>query len=174
MKTSPSLGVVVDRPWRAGPSLRRLLLPLAAAALGLGSAAAPAAPEPGGAGDGPLARVIVKYKAAGEVMRRAQAARAGGGQAAHGPQQAAAMGLRSGLHLIDGRVIDERRQVLLARGLSSQELALRLAADAELEYAVPDERRRALALPNDPLFAGGPSVSPIVGQWYLRLSLIHI
>ncbi|GAB1389564.1 S8 family peptidase [Rubrivivax sp.] len=168
MKTSPSLGVVVDRPWRAGPSLRRLLLPLAAAALGLGSAAAPAAPEPGGAGDGPLARVIVKYKAAGEVMRRAQAARAGGGQAAHGPQQAAAMGLRSGLHLIDGRVIDERRQVLLARGLSSQELALRLAADAELEYAVPDERRRALALPNDPLFAGGPSVSPIVGQWYLR------
>lgn len=126
-----------------------------------------------GIDDPAVARVIVKYRAAGTLMRQALAARSGAAvttpaESTHGPQQAAAMARRSGLALADGRVVDERSQVLLARGLSSRDLAQRLSADEEVEYAVPDERRRALALPNDPLFAGGPGISPVAGQWYLR------
>lgn len=109
------------------------------------------------------ARVIVKYKAAGGLDRQALAAGYAGG-----PQHASVLARRLGLALTDGRSIGARMQVLHAAGLSSRQLAERLAADGDIEYAVPDERRRALALPNDPLFAGGPAVSPAAGQWYLR------
>jgi len=45
-------------------------------------------------------------------------------------------------------------------GLSLNESLQRLRADPEVEYAVPDHRRHALATnPNDPLFAG---------QWFLK------
>lgn len=149
---------------------RAAVVAVAALATGVGGALAQADSER--SGDLAVARVIVKYKEAGILMRQALAARGGSAAAAresaHGPQQAAAMTLRSGIALADGRAIDERTQVLLGRGLSARELAQRLAADPEIEYAVPDERRRALALPNDPLFAGGAGVSPAAGQWYLR------
>lgn len=139
------------------------LLLCAASALGLlpGAALAQrvaAADDPGGA------RVIVKYKALGGLMRAAAASR----EPMRGPQHAAAMSRRSGLALSDGRVIDTHTQVLHGQGLSAQQLAERLAADDEVEYAVPDQRRRALALPNDPRYAGGPGQSPVSGQWYLR------
>lgn len=112
------------------------------------------------------ARVIVKYKAQGTLMR-ALAARPGA--AGTGPQHAQAMGTRHGLALRDGRRIDQRSQVLFGdKTLSSAALAARLAADPEVEYAVPDRRRRALALPNDPLFNAGTTISPRAGQWYLR------
>ena len=109
------------------------------------------------------ARVIVKYKALGGLMR-AQAA-----SAAKGPQQAATMALRTGLALTDGRIVDGRSQVVRGdKSLSSAALAARLAADDEVEYAVPDLRRRALAVPSDPLFAASSAISPAAGQWYLR------
>ncbi len=58
---------------------------------------------------------------------------------------------------------------MFADGISSAELARRLARDADVEYAVPDERQRAFAAPNDPLYAEGlPGNGPAAGQWYLR------
>ncbi|MFN7664993.1 MAG: S8 family serine peptidase, partial [Inhella sp.] len=63
----------------------------------------------------------------------------------------------------------------MARGVDSTSLARRLLADPDVAYAVVDQRRRALTVPNDPLFASGPAVNletlvggPEVGQWYLR------
>ena len=54
-------------------------------------------------------------------------------------------------------------------GLTSAELAQRLAQEGDVEYAVPDERRHIVAAPNDPLYADGvPGNGPAVGQWYLR------
>jgi serine protease len=109
------------------------------------------------------ARVIVKYKALGQLMRTPASA------AARGPQFASRMAERLGATLRDGRVIDARSQVLHGdKGLSSAALAARLAADPEVEYAVPDLRRHALAAPNDPLFAASGAISPAAGQWYLR------
>lgn len=49
--------------------------------------------------------------------------------------------------------------VVRAQGLDSQALAARLASDADVEYAVPDQRRHILALPSDPLYPQ---------QWYLQ------
>jgi serine protease len=109
--------------------------------------------------------VIVKFKALGGLMRamRADPARP------QGPQHAAILSQRHGLVLRDGRIIEGRSQVVWGdKGMSSAALAARLAADAEVEYAVPDYRRHALALPNDPLFAANAGISPAVGQWYLR------
>jgi serine protease len=112
------------------------------------------------------ARVIVKYKAQGTLMR---ALAATSGAAAAGPQHAQAIGTRHGLALRNGRVIDRQSQVLFGdKTMSSAALAARLAADPEVEYAVPDLRRHALAVPNDPLFSANAGISPAAGQWYLR------
>ncbi|MBI5257562.1 MAG: S8 family peptidase [Burkholderiales bacterium] len=121
------------------------------------------------------ARVIVQYKAQASLLQATQGPvgpqAAGGPQRAvpRGPQHAASLARRLGLSLSDGRAIDRRTQVLHgARGISSAALAARLAADPDVAYAVPDRRRRALAVPNDPLFAAGNGQSPAAGQWYLR------
>jgi serine protease len=110
-------------------------------------------------------RVIVKFKADSSLMR----ALAAGGAGAAAPQHAQALSARLGLSLTDGRAIGARVQVLKARGLSSRELADRLAAQSDVEYAVVDGRARALAVPNDPLYpTGQTTVTPAAGQWYLR------
>jgi serine protease len=109
------------------------------------------------------ARVIVKFKALGPLMR---AARERGDR---GPQQAATLAGRHGLGLRDGRMIDARSQVVWGdRTLTSAALAARLAQDADVEYAVPDERRQALALPNDPLLPASAGAALPAGQWYLQ------
>ena len=110
------------------------------------------------------ARVIVKYKAESPMMRALSAT----GSAAP-PQHAQAMSARLGLSLTDGRPIGDRAQVMKASGLSSQALAERLAAQGDVEYAVVDERKFALAAPNDPFYQGNlTSATPAAGQWYLR------
>lgn len=107
------------------------------------------------------ARVIVKYKADSALMR-AQSVSAS-------PQHAQALSARLGLNLTDGRATGPRSQVLKTSGMSSQQLADSLSAQSDVEYAVVDGRMRALAAPNDPLYAGGQTtVTPAVGQWYLR------
>jgi serine protease len=114
------------------------------------------------------ARVIVKFKALGGMMK---ALRADPAAAARGPQLAATLGQRHHLSLTDGRPIQARSQVIRGdRSLSSAALAAELAADPEVEYAVPDYRRHALGLPNDPLFPAqnNGSVTPAAGQWYLQ------
>lgn len=111
------------------------------------------------------ARVIVKYKAESTLMR-ALAASSG---AAAAPQHAQALSARLGLALRDGRPIGAHAQVVKGQGLSSRELADRLAAQADVDYAEVDERKYALAAPNDPRYANNQtSVTPATGQWYLR------
>ncbi len=119
------------------------------------------------------ARVIVKYKALGTLMRVLRAS----GAAGQGPHLAATLARRHGLALTDGRAIQADLQVVRGdKSVSSAVLAARLAADPDVEFAVPDYRRHALAVPNDPLY---PALNPPVtcttsscpvnaGQWYLR------
>lgn len=109
------------------------------------------------------ARVIVKFKALGPLMH---AARARGDR---GPQNAATLANRQGLTLRNGRMIDARSQVVWGdKSLTSAALAARLAKDADVEYAVPDERRHALAVPNDPLLPASSGAALTAGQWYLQ------
>lgn len=103
------------------------------------------------------ARVIVKFKADGATAKITGAARA------------KALTKRIGRMLADGPAVSERAQVITGSGTTSAELAQRLAQEPDVEYAVPDERRHALAAPNDPLYLSAPSSNgPAVGQWYLR------
>jgi serine protease len=87
-----------------------------------------------------------------------------------GPQHARTLGARARLALEDGHPIGERAQVVFAKGMSSAQLADRLRRDSEIEYAEPDVRRRAKAVPNDPLYGANQAAptTPTVGQWYLR------
>jgi serine protease len=107
------------------------------------------------------ARVIVKFKADSSMMRAlavsATAAR---------PMQAQALSSRLGLEMSDGHALGPRTQVLTAKGIGSRELAARLSAQSDVEYAEVDERMRAYAAPNDPRYLTSPS--PVAGQWYLR------
>lgn len=118
--------------------------------------------RPAAVADDGAVRVIVKYRA-GSALMRAQAA--GAALPLHGD----AMGKRLGLVLKDRRVLGARTQSLQARGISAEALAQRLAAHADVEWAVPAYRRFAFAAPNDPYY--GPNqvtVTPTAGQWYLR------
>jgi serine protease len=131
-----------------------------------------AAAFPAAAAAEPPARVIVVLKAdvallrehAMSVRQSAQAV----AQAAQG--RADRLAARAGVALSAGQAISERAQVVTARGIDAATLARRLAADPQVEAAVVDQRRRALLVPADPLFAAGPSSGrgPEVGQWYLR------
>ena len=72
-----------------------------------------------------------------------------------------------------GADVAERTQVLFATGMTSRELAARLARESDVEFAVPDRRRHRIAAPNDPLYLTGTPISgntggPEAGQWYLR------
>jgi serine protease len=143
------------------PILLALIAAIALLALVLGALPAHAATTTTADTEG--ARVIVKFKALGPLMR---AARERGDR---GPQQAATLTSRHGLSLRDGRMIDARSQVVHGdKSLTSAALAARLAQDADVEYAVPDLRRRALALPNDPLLPASASAALAAGQWYLQ------
>jgi serine protease len=109
------------------------------------------------------ARVIVKYKP-DSALGRMQALSA----AAPHTERAQALGQRMGLAMRAGAEVAERTQVVFASGMTSEQLAQRLSGDSDIEYAVPDQRRHRLAAPSDPLYAGGATVSPVSGQWYLR------
>ena len=124
---------------------------------------APALAAPGGSDE--EARVIVKYRA-DAPMAQALAIAQGGRQR---PQHAIVLGQRLRLKLADGRVLGPRTQSLRGTGLSSARLADKLSAMADVEWAVPDQRRTRSALPNDPLLADGQTtVTPVAGQWHLR------
>jgi serine protease len=110
------------------------------------------------------ARVIVKFRADSPVL-------AGGVSSPSDEhvRRARAIGGRLGLALRAGRGVSARSQVLMASGITSAELARRLARERDVEYAVPDYRRHRAAAPNDPLYGPGLGGSgPVVGQWYLR------
>jgi serine protease len=123
------------------------------------------------------ARVIVAWREDAGTAR-AHPWRRGAGAAevrVASARRAESLGRRQGLELQTGRVVGQRAQVVMAKGLDSAALARRLASDPDVAWAVADQRRRALAAPNDPLFSASPAVNltsqtggPEVGQWYLR------
>lgn len=109
------------------------------------------------------ARVIVKFRSSSKAVLAA-----GRNADRQVLQQAGTLGTRHGLTLRDGPMAGPRLQVIRASGLTSAALAARLATDSEVEYAVPDGRKRAHAAPSDRYYAGGSGVDPVAGQWYLR------
>jgi serine protease len=117
------------------------------------------------------ARVIVGYRADAPLAREhpVQRGESRVRVAAAFQRRADVMGQRAGFALRAGRAVGDRAHVVSARGIGSAALAARLAQDADVEYAVVDQRRRALAV-TDPLFSAGPASGrgPDVGQWYLR------
>lgn len=141
-------------------SLASRLLSATLATCTLLGAAPPAHAQPATADD---TGVIVKFKTLGPLLR------AGRERGDRGPQHAATLATRHGLGLRDGRMIDARSQVVRGDGtLTAAALAARLAKDADVEYAVPDGRRHALALPNDPLLPASTGAALAAGQWYLQ------
>jgi len=114
------------------------------------------------------ARVIVKFKT--ESTLQAMDSVTAAAQLAN---RTGAIGKRVGLALGAGAGVAERTQVVFASGITSEQLAQRLGAESDVEYAVPDQRRHHTSAPNDPLYLTGPHVGaatggPAVGQWYLR------
>jgi len=145
--------------------MRKLLICAAAAAATLVGPLSLQAPS---AQSSTIARVIVKYRADSTLLRK-QALSVAGQQTL----QASALGNRIGIALDAGRAISDRSHVVIGRGMTSQQLAARLAAQSDIEYAVPDERKRIVEVPTDPFYASGPAVGPTsggpaVGQWYLK------
>jgi len=118
------------------------------------------------------ARVIVVLKSDAPLLReQPMGLRASARSAAATVQRRAdRLAARAGVPLNAGVAISDRAQVMTAQGIDARTLARRLAADPEVESATVDRRRRALLVPNDPLYAQGPvsGLGPQVGQWYLR------
>ncbi len=124
--------------------------------------------------------VIVQFKPGAAVMRNhALPARAAAGTVREVlARRAAAMGTRLGRKIDAGSAVGERTQVLRASGMSAAQLAAKLAADPDVEFAVPNGRARRLTAPNDPLYglssterrSNGITLQdgPASGQWYLR------
>ncbi|HVN44656.1 MAG TPA: S8 family serine peptidase [Steroidobacteraceae bacterium] len=78
------------------------------------------------------------------------------------PDRVAALAERHGLHVAEARHIVSGIHLLRVTprpGESAAQTLARLRADPQLEYAEPDVRRRALAMPDDSLFGA---------QWYLQ------
>jgi serine protease len=110
------------------------------------------------------ARVIVRFKSDSQ-LGSARALSPAAATAA----RAGALGARLGLSMRAGASVSDLAQVVFASGVTSAELAQRLVQQPDVEWAVPDERRRIVAAPNDPLYAAGvPGNGPALGQWYLR------
>jgi serine protease len=109
------------------------------------------------------ARVIVQFREGSPTVAKFA-------PASRGPQMRADdLGRRLRMPLRAGAALSDRSQVVFADGVDSAALAAQVARDADVEYAVADERRHAFVAPNDPLY--GPGVGgagPAVGQWYLR------
>ena len=169
------------RSWRAiGPGLLAAAVTFAAQG-GERGPAAPLASATTAAAAPAEARVIVKYKADSSLMRvlsasngatatGASAATAATTQALAVPRHAQALGARLGLALTDGLPLGPMSQVVRATGITAADLASRLAVQADVEYAVVDQRVRIATVPNDAYFAAQtlPSFTPAAGQWYLR------
>ena len=151
-------------PWFAGHRARcvvasRWLIGTALALCGLhgpGITAWASTPSTSTSSSTEPARVIVKLKSSSSLIAQS------------GDVRMQRMGQRLGLSLSDGRQIGARTHVATMQGKTSAALAAELAQQSDVEYAVVDERRKALNVtPSDPLFASGQSSPyPTDGQWY--------
>ena len=130
---------------------------------------------------GPVAgEVIVKFKPGAALTRQYALNARSEAPAVRSvlAERASAMGARLGRTLHAGAAVGPDTQVLRATDMSAAELAARLAADPDVEFAEPNERMRRTAAPNDPLYAVSPTErrsngtalqdGPASGQWYLR------
>ncbi|MCH2242701.1 MAG: S8 family peptidase, partial [Aquabacterium sp.] len=112
------------------------------------------------------ARVIVKLRAHSDLLN-GRAAALGTVPATGEPARMRRLGERIGVVMQDGRRISERMQVAQASGITSEALARKLSAQADVEWAAVDRRVRIAGLPpNDNLY--GTDFSAPNGQWYLR------
>ena len=121
----------------------------------------------------PMARVIVKYKADAATARRSIQSVSSDALAVQLSTRAQTLAQRLGIPLTVGHGVSERSHVLFASGMTSAQLAARLSAESDVEYAVPDVRRKRQLIPNDPYYTshpvvGGNTGGPRVGQWYLK------
>ncbi len=154
--------------------MRRRFLRPAVAGLLLLSVALPGRTDPAtpAASAAPAARVIVVLKADAPLLREQPMGYRASASAANAVVQRRAdrLAARAGVPLNAGVAVSERVQVVTAQGIDARTLARRLAADPEVESATVDQRRRALRMPIDPLYAAGPASGrgPDAGQWYLR------
>ena len=122
------------------------------------------------------ARVIVKYKADAISQRKTIQSAGATPSAAALANRAQTLSQRVGVPLRVGNGVGARAHVVFASGMTSEQLAQRLAADSDVEYAAPDRIRRRFAVPNDPFYATRPyndpstptTGGPLVGQWYLK------
>ncbi|MCL2657151.1 MAG: S8 family peptidase [Betaproteobacteria bacterium] len=95
----------------------------------------------------PPARVIVKYRTGSTLLANTP------------DKRAHALGARVQSDISSIRELRPRVQLVQARGLSAEALAERLAAQTDVEYAVPDRIKRIRTIPNDLHYAS---------QWYLQ------
>ena len=96
----------------------------------------------------PMARVIVKFKDDGNMLRRAA-----------GVERATSLTKRLGFSVSHVHEISSGHQVMKAANMTSEHLAAKLSQLSEVAFAEPDERLKISALPDDPML---PS------QWYLQ------
>jgi serine protease len=135
--------------------------------LGFGAGAAPSNPPNAPTAPAPAAhRIILKLHTTGSptplsadrMQRQSQLEQ----------QAIAALAARTNISLGRTRsILPGLRVVEIApqsAGESLQVTLARLRADPAVQYAEPDQRRHALAAPNDPLFDATPGAT---GQWYL-------
>ncbi|WP_417068892.1 S8 family peptidase [Niveibacterium terrae] len=87
------------------------------------------------------ARVIVKYRNSSTVALQTASSRA------------TILSSRTGESVSTARTIAPRMDVVQASNISSAKLAARLAAQADVEYAVPDRIKKIKSTPNDPLYS---------------------
>jgi serine protease len=161
------------------PTLLKPLIHLTLALLAGVAGAAPVAPRLPSAALAPVeGEVIVKFRADAATPRKFALAAGTATRADAATVQAmltsraSALGARVGRALVAGSAAGERAQVMRASGVDAATLAALLAADPEVEYAVPNGRLRILSAPNDPLYAAAAAGvrlnGPDSGQWYLR------
>ncbi|HRH16947.1 MAG TPA: S8 family serine peptidase [Aquabacterium sp.] len=146
---------------------RGLLFSLAALWVTAPSQAETAATHPGDMASTPQARVIVKLRR--PVVMTSEPTQTAGAAASF-RERILKLGRRAGVSVDDAHQIGTALHAARARGMTSRELARRLALQSDVEYAVEDQRRHATqVIPNDPRFPGNQTtITPVVGQWYLR------
>ena len=117
------------------------------------------------------ARVIVKYRNTSSVLLQSTSSGA----------RAKALSSRLGQSVSNTRSIAPRMDVVHASNISSEKLAARLAAQSDVEYAVPDRRKMIKASPNDTNFASQwhlqavqPAAINALGAWNLTTGLASV
>jgi serine protease len=94
-------------------------------------------------------------------------------QANTSPADVASLAQRNGLGMAKSRQFTSSMHVLFLKktlyGADVQATLAKLRADPAVQFAVVDQRRYPLSLPNDPLFmpTPPPASPPASGQWYL-------